>query len=267
MIAPEFLALGAPEPWLPEHSLLWGKVMGLWLSGNWRADLERAHLGRTLDAERLADLFPADVSPGLPDRLAGSAGYRLAGSAGGLLRHVPQFPGDAPLPATASNAWALDGPRSGTGAALLAADPHLGFSAPILWYLARIELPGGRFRAGATSPGVPLIVIGRNQDLAWGFTTTHSDTQDVFVERVLDEEHYATENGPRRFETRDELIRVRGAAPVVLRIRETRHGPVISDLDPTPRPDGTVLAVAGSGASPGNCGTCRSRPPAEPARR
>ena len=245
-IAPEFLALGAPEPWRPEHSLIWGKVMGLWLSGNWRTEIERAQLARGVDEALLGELWPADGSAGLPDRRASAAATGLAG----LLRQIPQFPGDAPLPAMASNAWALDAAHGGTGGALLAADPHLGFSAPILWYLARIELPDGRFRAGATSPGVPFIVIGRNESLAWGFTTTHSDTQDVFVERVLDAEHYATEAGPRRFDSRDELIRVRGADPVVLRIRETRHGPVISDLDPTPRADGTVLAVAMANLAP-----------------
>ncbi len=240
-IAPEFLALGPPEPWRPEHSLLWGKVMGLWLSGNWRTEIERAQLARSLDAERLWQLWPADASPGLPDRLADLSG---------LLHAIPRFGEDAPLPASASNAWALDAEHSDSGGALLASDPHLGFSAPVLWYLARVELPGGRFRAGATSPGVPMVVIGRNESLAWGFTTTQSDTQDVFVERVVDAERYATEDGPRAFEARDELIRVRGAPPVVLRIRETRHGPVISDLDEAPRGDGTVLAVAMANLAP-----------------
>jgi penicillin amidase len=244
-IAPEFLALGAPEPWRPEHSLLWGKVMGLWLSGNWRTEIERAQIARTLDAERLWQLWPADTTPGLPDRLA---------DLGGLLRQIPVFgqdaPLSAPLPASASNAWALAASASGTGGAMLASDPHLGFSAPVLWYLARIELPGGRFRAGATSPGVPMIVIGRNEAIAWGFTTTHADTQDVYVEREIDDERYATEDGPRAFETRDELIRVRGAAPHVLRIRETRHGPVMSDLDEGRRGDGTVLAVSMANLAP-----------------
>jgi len=246
-IAPEFLPLGAPEPWRPEHSLLWAKVMGLWLSGNWRTEIERAQLARGLDAERLWQLWPADTSPGLPDRLADLSG---------LLRQLPVFGQDAPHPALASNAWALDGARSGSGGALLASDPHLGFAAPVLWYLARIDLPGGRFRAGATSPGVPLVVIGRNEALAWGFTTTHADTQDVFVERLLpgqqdgDEERYATEDGPRGFEAREELIRVRGAAPHVLRIRESRHGPLISDLDENPRADGTALALAMANLAP-----------------
>jgi penicillin G amidase len=233
-IAPEFLLLGAPEPWRVEHSLLWGKSMGLFLSGGWRGELERARLAEALDAERLAQLFPADTTPGRPDRLA----------------WLPRFPDDTAIPSSASNAWALDAARSGSGAALLASDPHLGFSAPILWYLARIELPDGRFRAGATSPGVPLVVIGRNESLAWGFTTTHSDTADVFVERLVDADHYLTEDGPRRFTVRETTLRLRGGETRTLRVRETRNGPVISDLDDTPRPDNTVLSVAMAALAP-----------------
>jgi penicillin amidase len=139
---------------------------------------------------------------------------------------------DAPLPASASNAWTVAGWRSASGAPLLASDPHLGYGAPVLWYLARMELADGRMLAGATAPGTPLMIIGRNADLAWGFTTTHSDTQDIFIE---------TEDAVRR--TRTEIIAVRGAEPVTLVVRETANGPVISDLDETPRQDGRLLSV------------------------
>lgn len=223
--APEFLVLGAPEPWQPQHSLLWAKVMGLWLSGNWRTELERARLAGLLPPERLWDLWPADRSAGRPDVAA------LPGVAR-ILAAVPVFGEDAPLPASASNAWAVAGARSASGAPLLASDPHLGYGAPVLWYLARVELADGRMLAGATAPGTPLIIIGRNADLAWGFTTTHSDTQDVFLE---------TPGDVRR--TRTETIRVRGAEPVTLVVRETANGPVISDLDEAPRPDGRLLSV------------------------
>ena len=127
------------------------------------------------------------------------------------------------------------------------------FGAPILWYLARIELPGGRVLAGATAPGFPLIVIGRNERLAWGFTTTHSDTQDVFVEHLAagSPDAYETPDGPQPFVVREEVIRVGSpfspAPPreIRMRVRETRHGPVISDLDaPDGQPDGTVMAGA-----------------------
>ncbi|MFZ6761286.1 penicillin acylase family protein [Pseudoroseomonas sp. WGS1072] len=253
LAAPEFLPLGAPEPWRPADSLLWAKTMGLWLSNNWRTELDRARLAALLPPERLAELWPADESPGRAD-LAGLArdlppAARLARLAAAL----PRFPLDAPLPSTASNAWALSAARSVTGAPLLASDPHLGFQAPILWYLARIELPGGRFRAGATAPGIPLMPIGRNEALAWGFTTTHSDTQDLFVERLAGPAGYETPEGPRPFTIREEVIRVRGREPEVLRVRETRHGPVVSDLDGAGGEGaevGTVLAVSMANLAP-----------------
>jgi penicillin amidase len=245
--APEFLAIGEPEPWQPEHSLLWAKVMGLWLSGNWRRELEMARLSALLPAERLRLLWPEDASPGRPDL---RAAMPEPAALGRLLAAIPVFGEDAPLPASASNAWVVAGSRSASGAPILASDPHLGFQAPILWYLARIELPEGRFRAGATAPGVPGIVIGRNERLAWGFTTTHSDTQDVFVERLAGPDAYETPDGPRPFTRREERIAVRGQAePEVLHVRETRHGPVISGLD-IAAPAGTVLSVAMANLAP-----------------
>ncbi|MBW8270507.1 penicillin acylase family protein [Caldovatus aquaticus] len=275
--APEYLLLGPPEPWRPSDSLLWGKLMGLYLSGNWRVEVNRARLlAAGLPAERLRDLWPEDASAGRPDQPAPGAGEARVPAAappaaaaaldGGHLARLaaalPAFPADAPLPASASNVWAVAGPRSASGGALLANDPHLGFAAPVQWYLVRIALPGGRFLAGATSPGVPLVVIGRNERLAWGFTTTHADTQDVFVERLVPgrPDEYETPEGPRPFLVREERIAVRGAAqPVVMRVRETRHGPVLSDLDPpqgggaaSGRGDGTVLAVAMAGLAPGD---------------
>ncbi|MBP0445759.1 penicillin acylase family protein [Roseomonas sp. SSH11] len=244
-VAPEFILLGEPEPWHPSDSLLWGKVMGLWLSGNWRIETERARLARVLSPERMEQLWPSDDSLGRAELAALPEPRRLAA----LLGATPRWGEDAPLPPSASNAWAVVPARSATGGALLASDPHLALQAPVLWYLARIELPGGRFLAGATAPGVPLVVIGRNERLAWGFTTTHSDTQDVFVERLSGLDTYETPEGPRPFETRDERILVRGRPDEVLRVRETRHGPVISDLDEEP-PGDRVLAVAMANLAP-----------------
>ncbi|MBP0463150.1 penicillin acylase family protein [Roseomonas sp. PWR1] len=259
---PEFVLLGAPDPWRPVDSLLWGKVMGLWLAGNFRTELDRARLAAILPPERLADLWPEDRSPGRPDAplmtaraAAGPDAVAAPALAGleGLAAALPRFPGDAPLPSLASNSWAVAPGRSATGAPLLATDPHLGYQAPILWYLARVELPGGRVLAGATAPGVPGIVIGRNDRLAWGFTTTHADTQDVFVERLAGPDAYETPDGPRPFAVREEVINVRFGAPVTMRVRETRHGPVLSDLDaPQGRADGTVLAVAMASLAPGD---------------
>jgi len=253
--APEFIALGAPAPWQPVDSLLWGKIMGLWLGGNWRMELERARLAARLTPEQLADLWPEDPTAGRPDEPLMQTEAKASGALRGeglngaalaaLAQHLPRFPEDAPLPEIASNAWAVGAGRSATGAPLLAADPHLSHSAPILWYLARISLPDGRRLMGATAPGVPGIVIGRNENLAWGFTTTHADTQDIFIEKLTEDGRYATPEGPRDFTWHETVIPVRGAAPVRFRFRETRHGPVISDLDPSFQSEaGTVLALA-----------------------
>jgi penicillin amidase len=253
LAAPEFVALGVPEAWEPWQSLLWAKVMGLWLSGNWRLELDRARLTGLLPPERLAELWPADESTGRADLAALPSAARLDA----LAAVVPEFPRDAPLPSSASNVWAVAAERSATGKPLLASDPHLGFQAPILWYLARIEIaaaPGqpARFLAGATSPGVPFMVIGRNDALAWGFTTTHSDTQDVFIERLSGTDGYETPEGARPFTVREETIRIRGREPEVLRVRETRHGPVISDLEGAGTPSGSVLAVQMANLAPGD---------------
>ena len=253
--APEFIALGAPEPWQPVDSLLWGKIMGLWLGGNWRMELERARLAARLTPEQLADLWPEDTTAGRPDEPLMQTDAKASGALhaeglnaaalAALVQHLPRFPEDAPLPEIASNAWAVGSARSATGAPLLAADPHLSHSAPIIWYLTRISLPDGRSLMGATAPGVPGILIGRNENLAWGFTTTHADTQDIFIEKLTEDGRYTTPEGPRDFIWHETDIAVRGAAPVGFRFRETRHGPVISDLDPSFQSEaGTVLALA-----------------------
>ena len=222
--APEFILLGTPEPWTPADSLLWGKSMALFLSGNYRTELARAARpdGRMLWPPQ--DHTPAPEAR-LPTRLAD---------------RLPAFPEPFTQPGQASNEWAVDGRHSATGAPLLAGDPHLGFSMPALWYLVRIETPGGVL-AGATAPGVPSLVLGHNGHVAWTFTTTGADTQDVFIETVLPDGRYAAPDGPLAFEVREERIGVRGQPDEVVRVRETRHGPVLSDLDP---PGGPVLAVS-----------------------
>lgn len=240
--AMETVLLGPPEPWTATDSLLWGKTMALYLAGNWQAELARAALLQKMPPEQVRALWPSQDSTPPPDARLGPAATRL-----GTL--VPRFPEPFTLPDTASNEWAVDGAHSATGAPLLAGDPHLAYSAPGIWYLARIDTPEGTL-AGATAPGVPFLVIGHNGRIAWTFTTTGADTQDVFVETVLPDGQYATPDGPRPFATRTERIGVRGGADEVLTVRETRHGPVVSDLDGAAA--GPVMAVAMAELAPGD---------------
>lgn len=243
-LPPEFLFLGfAPEPWRPADSLLWGKVMALTLSGNWRGELLRARLSRKLPADKVAELWPErppDAAQQL-GRLAGLLDDRTLAALAAALPPLPPVRG-------ASNAWVISGTHTGGKKPILANDPHLGFAAPILWYLARIETPDFAL-AGATVPGVPFMVLGHNGHIAWGMTTTQADLQDLFVEQVVPEDasRYQTPDGAQAFETRGEVIRVRGAADVALTVRATRHGPVISDVAAVAQGvagDGKVLALA-----------------------
>jgi penicillin G amidase len=236
--APEFLVLGSPERWEATDSLLWAKTMALWLSMNWRQELARQTLAGRVPAATLEQLWP--TQPGVPASDAMNEPLpRFASAATRLAAVLPHFPGPYTLPESASNEWAVDGRHTVSGAPLLAGDPHLAFSFPGIWYLARIDTPGGVL-AGATAPGVPFLVLGHNGKIAWTLTTTGADVQDVFIETAAGAGEYQTPDGPKPFAVREERIKVRGANDAVLTVRETRHGPVISDLD---HPDGPIMAV------------------------
>jgi penicillin G amidase len=247
--APEFVLLGAPEPWRPTDSLLWGKTMGLWLSMNWRIELARWRLEGSMPRALILALWPDQHEAGHADAPDGKSTRADPAEAARFAAALPAFPAPFTQPARASNAWAVDGRHTASGAPLLAGDPHLALGFPALWYLARIDTPEGTL-AGATSPGIPLMVLGHNGHIAWTFTTNGADVQDVFVETPVGPEHYETPDGPQPFITRDERIRVRGQPDEVLRVRETRHGPVISDLFETK--GGPILAVAMANLQPGD---------------
>ena len=225
-LPPEFVVLGhRPEKWQPADSLVWGRLMGLRLGGNWQSEALRARLAARLTPKQIEDLWPVAAPASQADAASPSEIGRLAAV---LLDSVPPELG----PIMASNVWAVSGARTESGKPILANDPHLGFEAPAIWYLARIEAPGLSL-AGATTPGLPFMVLGHNDRIAWGLTTTEGDTQDLFVERLdpNDDAKYLTPDGPRPFETRTETIKVRGHSPVTLTIRTTRHGPVVAGLD------------------------------------
>ena len=237
-LPPEFLILGdAPEPWTPADTLVWGKLASLQLSGNYKLEALRAHLQQKLSPEQAGWLFamPTADSPITTVPTAAPRHAAIDDAADRLAALVP-------LRHAASNEWVVSGARTVTGKPILANDPHLGIGAPILWYLARIVTPEGSLE-GATVPGFPAVMLGQNDRIAWGVTNAGSDVQDLFVETIdpADPNRYLTPDGPEPFVTRDETIHVKGGADVVLHVRETRHGPVISDVD------ADLAALAGAG--------------------
>ncbi len=241
----------APEPWSAVDSVAWMYVMAWDLSANWRTELGRLRYATKLGAERAGELippYPGDTQPPLPDFKALFA--EMAPQAQALLALSPPVE-----QGIGSNSWVLSGAHTESGKPLLANDPHLGLQAPALWYLAHVSWPGHNV-VGGTLPGLPFVVLGRNDHVAWSMTTTISDTQDLFIEKaaVGDAEGYVTPTGVQRFESREEVIGVRGEERRI-KVRSTRHGPVLSDaVKPLAEaaPQGHVFALAWAALDPAN---------------
>ncbi|MCR9148787.1 MAG: penicillin acylase family protein [Rhodobacteraceae bacterium] len=228
--APEFFLFPATIAyWQPADSLAILKLMGIRLSTHLEEEVLAARVS-ALSADWATDLLPDVPGPGtaaLPPYAQLVPGIRPDRAA---LR-VADDP-LSPFPRAgfggASNAWAAAPARSAAGGTLLANDPHLGFSAPSTWYLARLELASGGV-IGGTLPGVPLVLVGRNADLGWGLTSAYLDDQDVFIEELnpADPTRYRTAAGWTDFETRRSIIEVRDAEPVTITLRWTQNGPVL----------------------------------------
>jgi penicillin amidase len=228
-LPPESLILGLePEPWRPLDSLAILKLLALDLAGNWSSELLRFRLADRLSAKQINELFP-------PYRAEAPRGPALPQA------HTPLGEG------AGSNNWAVSGAHSATGKPLLANDPHLGFQAPSIWYFAHMSWPEHEV-IGGSIPGLPAIVLGHNQRIAWAFTNTGPDVQDLYIEKLdpSDPGRYLTPDGSRPFERRRVTVKVKDAPDVILELRETRHGPVLSDVHgPAARaaPPGHVIAL------------------------
>jgi penicillin amidase len=232
-----------PDPWQPADSIVWGKLMALSLDGNWRAELLRLDLLRKLGENGLKFFIEA---PGESrDSTMTLVNQALNGT--DLDKLYRDTDNTFTRKREASNEWVLSGAHTVSGKPLLANDPHLGLSFPGIWYLAHLVGPGFDI-TGASTPGVPAIVLGHNASIGWGATTTNLDSQDLFLERVdpTDPNRYLTPDGARPFNTYDETINVLWGDPVRLHLRETRHGAVIDDFlphDDQRVPAGHVLAL------------------------
>jgi penicillin amidase len=235
VVRDEALGRGAPEfflfepriaPWTPADSIAVQKLMALQLTDKASREVLRTELLLAVPPERVRDLMPD--SPNAPLLALPDFGAALPGAGRRAEARHPLDPVPAPRLAGASNAFAASGARAAGGAPLLASDPHLGLSAPSIWMLARLDLAEGPV-IGGTIPGIPAVLIGRNDRLAWGLTSAYVDDQDVYVERLNPDDpgEYLTPDGYVEFETRVVEIGVRGAAPETVTLRRTRHGPVL----------------------------------------
>ena len=271
-----------PEPWTPADSVSWLKAIAWDLRGNMQDEVQRGLLSAGHTRSQIAELYPpypyarhrpivrggalvhgrfdqhAGPAARAPVRLAPApAAVRALARVDRTLRAMPRSAGDGPSDGVGSNAWAVDGAHSTTGAPILANDPHLAVSLPGIWYQMGLHCR----RVGAACPfdvsgftfsGMPGVVIGHNDRIAWGFTNLDPDVTDLYLEKVRGRTYrYDHRDLPLRMH--DETIRVLGRdRPFRFTVRATRHGPLLSDVDAT-------LSSVGANASAGRPAPARGR--------
>ena len=260
----EFVALRyEPHPWTPVDSLLIAANLYKELTGFWKDQMLRAEVSRIVGPDLAHDLYaatadspwdhplvglapPADTHGPAPAKSAAArARESLLASNALSLPLAPESlwtPADGDLPlfeqtsraAGGSNNWVVAGARTASGKPMLANDTHLGWSVPCVWYMLHLTAPGWNVQ-GFTFPGAPLVVIGHNDRIAWGFTNNFADVQDVFIEtfRSPTSLDYRVNGDWQTASVRHELIHVRGQRDELLDVLVTRHGPVIRRDGPT----------------------------------
>ncbi len=244
----------SPRPWAPEDSTLIASQMVKDLNHYpYRDALEREKILAKLGAELTADLYvnsswhdrpPTVTRPALDQKLyrdtddedpplrpAGSSvADKAVGTALENLGSALETDSDARM-VVGSNNWVVSGAHTVSGKPLLSNDMHLGHQMPNLWYEAHLH--SGNFdAAGVTLPGLPYVIVGHNQRIAWGFTNVGPTVEDIYVETFNPDGQYLTPGGWKAAEHRSEVIHVKGKPDVVVDVVLTRHGPIITDLVP-----------------------------------
>ena len=232
----EFTILGVdPEPWTPVDSMAWGSMMAFYMSINHRSELLQAQVIAELGEEAAKQLLspPVEDMPAIVPAEAGNYDW-LRDARFEELAVVDEWLGN-PDGSWGSNNWVVHGSRTVTGMPILANDTHMGLPMPSYWY--GNGLHGGRFDSvGFTFPGVPLVVVGHNQRIAWGITNLDPDVQDIYLERLDDLEdptQYEFMGEWYDLEIVQEPVQVKGRSePIPWVVFLTRHGPIINYVFP-----------------------------------
>ncbi len=239
----ESLGRGAPEfflfsndisPWQPADSIAIMKLMAVRAAGQLQNEVLRARVSLVLPEARVADLMPDMPGAGvaaLPDYAAlfdAVDPVRDFAALGETPAPDPLFPFSQRGLEGASNAWAAAPARSAAGGTLLANDPHMGFSAPGIWYLARLELQSGGI-IGGTIPGMPAMLVGRSDGFGWGITASYMDDQDLFIEQLNPDNpnEVLTLQGFKPLLTRSSIVRIKDEQPVTLTLQWSENGPIL----------------------------------------
>jgi len=242
----EFRILGyTPKPWSPEDSVVIANQMVKDLNYRYFFDaLNREKILAKLGPELTADLYvnrswhdrPPTVmredatAPDMNNNNSDDDDDDDSPDNAVTRAHPYPLPAEE-APVNGSNDWVVSGAHTVTGKPLLSNDMHLGHQMPNLWYEAHLR-SGALDVAGVTLPGMPYVIVGHNQRIAWGFTNVGPTVTDVFIENFNAQGKYQTPKGWMEPEHRTEVIHVKGAPDVTLDVKITRHGPIITDLVP-----------------------------------
>jgi penicillin amidase len=251
----EFRIMGyRPKPWQPEDSIVIANQMVKDLNYYSFGDtLAREKILAKLGPELTADLYvnrswhdrpPTVMREDLNDQEnQGDSDDDDDGDDSGPDTSVTQqrstaseiWAQHAPEAVNGSNDWVISGTHTVTGKPLLSNDMHLGHQMPNLWYEAHLKCgnqSGSLDVAGVTLPGMPYVIVGHNQRIAWGFTNVGPTVADAFVENFKGQGAYQTPQGWQQPEHRAEVIHIKGKPDVTVDVKITRHGPIVSDLLP-----------------------------------
>lgn len=255
----EFVLLGyEPYPWKVEHSIGISRVMAWQLNMGWMVDLNYQRIADTIGLPMAAELLPGYPEDGpfvVPDRglpisrldaggsvlTSQSVGLSSFYDANTALQTILGTLGSA----FGSNAWVISGSKSGTGKPILANDPHLAQASPPTWYEMHLSGAGWNVE-GFALPGTPVVVLGNNARIAWGFTNLMCDDADFF-EETLDGDRYLDQGTWKDLQIIYETVRVEDTAEVSIPIRSTRRGPLVTEIVPT---RGRAVSMQWTGLQP-----------------
>lgn len=229
-----------PEPWTPEDSVLMGKLISYVGLAQSQGEMEKLIIQliqNGVDAARIKELFPG-IREKIPTKLIEILKETKLNPAVPPVVQWLTMPGYA-----ASNNWAIHPKKTASGNAMLCGDPHLALQLPSIWYNV-VMSSGNHFMMGATLPGLPALIIGRTNHVAWSVTYGCMDVSDYFIEEVRGETYRRGKKWVP-FTVREEIIRPRKKKPRIMKYYENEHGV----LECTPEEDGYYLCYAWSGRS------------------
>lgn len=233
----EFDVLGYdPYEWEPVHSLIIVRLLGWELNMSWWVDFTFAQIVQKFGKEKALEILP-DYPENAPYILQLDF-KKLTGLSSSLIETDKQFRKFLGIYGThlGSNNWVVNSKMSATGKPIIANDPHLAFSAPGKFYAAVIKSKNWN-AAGVTIPGIPGIVIGKNQDIAWTITNIMNDDADFYIEKIDSTgKKYLLNNNWNELKILKDTIKVKDSDDYVYEIKKTHRGPIISDIHP-----GTLL--------------------------